>query len=65
MIIVTDAVTKNTVFIAPNHVVAVFEIPEGEHTGKTGINLINGSIVCEEDTLTIKSRIESVGGCCK
>jgi hypothetical protein len=66
MIIVTDAVTKNTVFIAPQHVVAVFEIPEGDHAGKTGVNLINGSIVCEEDMLTIKSAVaNSSGGCCK
>lgn len=48
MIIVTDAVTNKKVHLASQHVVAVFEIVDGEHAGKTGINLINGSIVCNE-----------------
>jgi hypothetical protein len=65
MILVTDAVTKKAVFIAAQHIVAVFEIPEGDHAGKTGVNLINGSIVCEEDMLTIRSSVESEKGCCK
>lgn len=66
MITVTDAVTKNSVFLNTNHVVAVFEIPEGEHKGKTGVNLINGSIVCEEDMMIIVNEVRSTSkGCCK
>jgi hypothetical protein len=59
MITVTDAVTKNSVFLNASHVVAVFEIPEGEHQGKTGITLVNGSIVCEEELLIIVNEIRS------
>ena len=65
MITVTDAVTKNTVFLGKQHVVAVFEIPEGEHQGKTGVNLVNGSIVCEEDIMSIVNEVRASGGCCK
>lgn len=57
MFSVTDAVTKNEVYIAPQHVVAVFEIVEGEHAGKTGVNLINGSIICIEDPQYIAEQV--------
>ena len=53
MIPVTDTVTKNTVFIAADKVVAVFLIPEGDHAGKTGINMVNSSIVADEDMMII------------
>ena len=49
MFYVTDAVTKNRVALNAKHVVAVFKIPEGEHAGKTGVNMVNSSIVCEEE----------------
>ena len=61
MIYVTDAVTKNRVAINPEHVVAVFKIPEGEHANLTGINLVNGSIVCEEDDYAIVAEINNKG----
>jgi hypothetical protein len=57
MFSVTDAVTKNEVYIAPQHVVAVFEIVEGEHAGKTGVNLINGNIICTEEPLYIAEQV--------
>lgn len=59
MIYVTDAVTKNRVAINPTHVVAVFKIPEGEHVDKTGVNLVNGSIVCEEEDYAIVAEINN------
>lgn len=59
MISVTDAVTKKDVYIASQHVVAVFEIVEGEHAGKTGVNLINGSIICEEEIGYIAGEVEN------
>jgi hypothetical protein len=57
MITITDSVTKKTVFILADKVVAVFEIPEGEHAGKTGINMVNSSIVVDEDILEVVGRI--------
>ena len=58
MIIITDSVTKKSIFISADKVVAVFEIPEGEHAGKTGINMVNSSVVVDEDILEIVSRIK-------
>ena len=66
MFYVTDAVTKNRVAISPIHVVAVFKIPEvdaqgnkSEMAGYTGINLINGSIVCEEDDYAVVAEVNN------
>ena len=61
MIYVTDAVTKNSVAINPKHVVAVFKIPEGDHAGKTGVNMVNSSIVCEEEDYAIVAEINNSG----
>ena len=66
MFYVTDAVTKNRVAINPAHVVAVFKIPEVDSEGNkqamfghTGINLVNGSIVCEEEDYAIVAEINN------
>ena len=59
MFYVTDAVTKNRVAINPSHVVAVFKIPEGEHADKTGVNLVNGSIICEEEDYAVVAEINN------
>ena len=59
MFYVTDAITKNRVAINGKHVVAVFKISEGEQSGKTGVNLVNGSIVCEEEDYAIVADINS------
>ena len=59
MFYVTDAVTKNRVAINPTHVVAVFKIPEGEHADKTGVNLVNGSIICEEEDYAVVAEINN------
>jgi hypothetical protein len=61
MFYVTDAVTNNRVAINPTHVVAVFKIPEGEQAGKTGMNLVNGSIVCIEEDYEIVALINNEG----
>ena len=61
MFYVTDAVTNNRVAINPAHVVAVFKIPEGEQAGKTGMNLVNGSIVCSEEDYEIVALINNEG----
>jgi hypothetical protein len=61
MIYVTDSVMNNRVAINPAQVVAVFKIPEGEQAGKTGINLVNGSIVCEEEDYEIVALINNEG----
>jgi hypothetical protein len=59
MFYVTDGITNNRVAINPAHVVAVFKIPEGEQAGKTGINLVNGSIVCSEEDYEIVAQINN------
>ena len=66
MFYVTDAITKNRVAISPTHVVAVFKIPEvdaqgnkQEMAGHTGINLVNGSIVCEEEDYAVVAEINN------
>jgi hypothetical protein len=59
MFYVTDAITKNRVALNPKHIVAVFKIPEGEQAGKTGINLVNGSIVCEEEDYSIVADVNN------
>jgi hypothetical protein len=45
---VTDTNTKKKVAINTEHVIAVFEIPDGDLAGKTAINLTNGNIVVDE-----------------
>ena len=66
MFYVTDALTKNRVAINPSHVVAVFKIPELDSSGNkqdmagmTGINLVNGSIVCEEEDYAVVAEINN------
>jgi hypothetical protein len=66
MFYVTDAVSKNRVAINPAHIVAVFKIPEvdtqgnkQDMAGHTGINLVNGSIVCEEEDYAVVAEINN------
>lgn len=54
---VTDTITKKSVFISGDKVVAVFEIQEGDHAGKTGINLLNSSIVADEGILEVVAQV--------
>jgi hypothetical protein len=40
-------------------VVAVFKIVAGEHEGRTGVNLVNGSIVCLEEDYAVVAEINN------
>jgi len=59
MIYVTDAMTKNRVAINPAHIVAIFKINDGEQAGNTGVNLVNGNIVCVEEDYEIVGLINN------
>jgi len=59
MIWVTDVVNKNKVSINPDYIVAVYSIIDGEHQGKTAINLHNSHVVVEESDLDIVSMVEN------
>jgi hypothetical protein len=56
---VTDAMTGNKVAINVDHVIAVFTVPEGEHKGKTNINLNGGQILVEETDYDIVAILNS------
>jgi len=62
---VTDALSGNKVAINSKHVVAVFKIVEGEHNGKTSINLSSGQIIVDEEDYEIVAMLNVSGGCCK
>ena len=53
MITLTDAVSKTSVAVNPEFVVAVFQAVEGEHAGKTIIGLVNGNLIAEESYLDV------------
>ena len=60
MLTFTDAVTKNSIAVNPEFVVAVFEAVEGEHAGKTIIGLVNGNIVAEESYIDVVGQLQAV-----
>lgn len=50
MLKLTDSTNGNTLYVNPRYVVAVFVVvDDGEHNGKTGISLINGTLIVDED----------------
>jgi hypothetical protein len=53
MIWVTDVQTKQKVALNTNHIIAVFKAIEGDHMGKTVINLIVGQIIVEESDVDV------------
>jgi hypothetical protein len=59
MIWVTEIITGNKFALNPKYVVAVFTVFEGEHAGKTSINLAHGSgsIIVDESDLEIVSML--------
>jgi hypothetical protein len=65
MIYVTDATTKKKVAVNSQYVTVVFEIVEGENTGKTAVGLINGTIVVDEADYDVVAQLNVGGGCCK
>ena len=56
---VTDAMTGNKVAINSKYVVAVFKMSDGEHAGKTMINLNSGQIIVQEEDYEIVSMINN------
>lgn len=50
---VTDALNGAKVAINSDLVVAVFIVPDGEHQGKTSINLSNGNILVQESDIEL------------
>lgn len=56
---VTDAITSNKVAINVDHVVAVFTVTEGEHEGKTHINLTGGQILVTETDYDVVALLNS------
>ena len=65
MIYVTDATTKKKVAVNSQYVTVVFEIVEGENTGKTAVGLINGTIVVDEADYDVVAQLNVDKGCCK
>jgi uncharacterized protein YlzI (FlbEa/FlbD family) len=67
MIWLTDSVNGHKVAVNPEHIVAVFQVPEPkdpstpeaihQHVGKTAINLITGSIIVDETEYDVVGRI--------
>lgn len=53
MIWVTDVHTNQKVALNPQHIVAIFIAPDGDHKGKTAINLINGQLIVEESDIDL------------
>lgn len=53
----TDAVNGASVAVNPEYVVVVFSATEGEHEGKTIINLSGGSLVTSDSLLDVVGRI--------
>jgi hypothetical protein len=60
MIWVTDALLKHKVAINPQYVVAIFKVPEGEHAGKTAVNLTTGSIIVDETEYDIVGQMAAL-----
>lgn len=58
MIWVTDALNGGKVALNETHIVAVFELKDGEHAGKTGINLVNGNVIVSETDIEIVGQLE-------
>lgn len=56
----TDANNDNAISINPEHVVAVFEIAEGEKQGTTVINVVNGNVLVKESYVEAVGRLNAV-----
>lgn len=57
MIWVTD-VRGGKIAINKDHIIAVFNIPEGEFEGKTAINVINGQIIVQESDIDVVGMLQ-------
>ena len=55
----TETKSDNQIAINPKYVVAVFEVSdEGEFKGKTGISLTNGTVIVNDNTLTVVGSLQ-------
>jgi len=52
-----DAINGNSVAINPKYVTAVFVVDEGEHKGKTVINMTSGTLLTNDSQLDVVGRI--------
>lgn len=57
MLYFPDAVSGKSVALNPEYIVAVFEATEGEHEGKTVINIMGGTLVTSESQLEVVGKI--------
>lgn len=55
----TDAVSKGSISVNPEHIVAVFTAPTGEHEGKTVIGVVNGNLLVEESLVDVIGQIQA------
>lgn len=60
MLWLTDGSNGNKVSINPEYVVAVFTLTEGDSVGKTGISLINGTLVVKESDIEVVGLLNGV-----
>lgn len=59
MIRLTDATNGNEVVANPGYVVAIFVVAEGDYIGKTGISLINGTLIVEQSFDSVYSWVNT------
>lgn len=59
MIKLTEVQTKNEISINIDYLVAIFTVTDGEHIGKTGVSLTNGSIIVDESHSVVKSMYDA------
>jgi hypothetical protein len=58
LIYFTDAMSKKSIAINPEHVIAVLESPNNEEVpGNTVVNLITGTVALEEKLLNVVGMI--------
>lgn len=59
LISLTDAVSKKSVFVNPKLTVALFEVAEGEHLGKTAISMMNGGLIVNESLVEVVGMLQA------
>ena len=60
MIRLTDATNSNSLSLNPEYVVAIFVVvdKESDYVGKTGISLMNGTLIVDEEFDDVSSRVD-------
>ena len=58
LIYFADITTGNSVALNPEHIVAVFEVTEGDHKGKTVISIVTGgTLITDESQFNVVGKI--------